>query len=63
MTPNWLVQLQLHIDKEAIDMLANIASCERQPSGEYMIAARPFALGGSIKAAWMKLLETTRPRR
>jgi hypothetical protein len=63
MTPNWLVQLQLHVGKETIDMLANSASCERQPSGEFLIAARPFALAGPIKAAWMKLLETTRPAR
>jgi HD-like signal output (HDOD) protein len=63
MTPNWLVQLQLHIEKEAVDMLANIASCERQPTGEYQIAARPFALAGPIKAAWLKLLDSTRPRR
>jgi len=63
LTPNWLVQLQLHIEREAIDMLANIASCERQPDGEYLIAARPFALAGPIKSAWLKLLESTRPRR
>jgi HD-like signal output (HDOD) protein len=63
LTPNWLVQLQLHLEREALDMLANIASCERQPDGSYLITARPFALGGPIKAAWLKLLDGTRPRR
>jgi HD-like signal output (HDOD) protein len=60
--PNWLTDLELRYFPEPTTVMVNIASCETSNAG-HVIVAKPFALGGAVKTAWLQMVSTTRPRR
>jgi hypothetical protein len=58
--PNWLADMTLHVEPEAVQMLVNIKKCDPVGDGTYVIVAQPFALGGTVKQQWLGLIERAR---
>ena len=56
---NWLAELTIQCTSAPIVMLANVVSCDKTGGG-FTITARPYALGGAVKAAWFGLIAATR---
>jgi HD-like signal output (HDOD) protein len=60
LTPNWLSDITMQCEPEAIKMLVNVKSCEPAGDGSYLVVMQPFALAGPVKQQWTALLEQAR---
>ncbi len=60
LTPNWLVEVAVGCAPTPLKMLVNIVRCVPARGGGYQITARPFALAGDTKTAWLALVRQMR---
>jgi len=61
MAQGWLAELTLHCAPDVISMLVNVKLCQLVPGGNHLVIAQPFGLAGDDRAAWLRLIERTRP--